>query len=1212
MFQWLLRDFHSQLTPELKRLARTGGSASNDDIAPVLEGLETQHDHVKLKLDTSAGTWNFIQSIIKSTKPQFWRTLFFMVVAETAVAAPPLLVEQIIRRFEAIRANPFEATHLALLIALPFSVFFTNFTFRRYLRAFSEANMLQRSGLMAEFVRKWFRLKPKIKHEISHGNIQNLLNVDIPGVSQCVERYVDALMVVVNITVATALLWRYFGVTTVASLALMALSLPLLKNLVKATHERQQKMLEARDQRIDLCSQIFSAIKVIKLSGWSELFLKRTKITRKAEVATLLDLMSLRTRSNLVFSSAGLLVATATYGIHIFNGGALNAAILFPTLLVFQSLEKPFSVLSDVVSILTQTQVSAKRLLEFFRLENETATDVAIRGTAAPTLVVSNLSFHSERDGLVLNKLNFSLEAGQSLAIVGPVGTGKSLLLSMLLGETASSEGFVAWGSQTRFAYCAQTPFISSGSLRDNLLLYAEDGDSAETALSIAKATRLASLATDIERWPAGLQTEIGERGINLSGGQKQRVSLARAIVHTPNVVLLDDPFSALDVGTEDKIAADLIFGEWKSTTRICVTHRLSHLESFDRILFLDPSGKSECGSFSELKASSPGFANFLRIESEDQGDRHGVAAFLEEQNQTSSEKEEALTSVESRSTGHFTGSIWKNMLWTLGYGSWSKNPKIGLAIIAAVLLTAGSLPLAQQSLMTLKLEPKQFFVVFAILTVFVLTMNFLSLVIFRRSCVLASKKAHDDMFNGVMSAPLRFFETTPSGRLMNRFSSDIGLLDNELAARGSRLTNGAISIFTRVVGVMLLMPIALIPFAIGTVITLKFSRLYGQGSRENSRLSSVNRSPVYSLFNDCLSGWSTIRAYGREALLQASFKKASNLSINTEFKAWYLSFWLNMRLSVVESFLMLLLISVLLLPPEYALFSHITPTTVGLLITFMLALLAHLDRVSRDYFYFANILVPWERCRQWAALEPEEKSAPRFEPPATWPEQGQIEFRGARLRYAEKLPVIIEDASFVIPAHTHAGLMGRTGGGKSTILLGLLRTLVVDKGDILIDGVSIFDVSYSRVRRAISYVPQDPILFLGPLRDSIDVMGIHGDDEIKACLHRVGLGNFITSLPDGLSTRLDEGGRNISAGQRQLICLARALLSKSKIILMDEATANVDVETDSLIRATIQKNLGNTTILLIAHRPSSLSLCRMRIHVEQARTKVLQTAISN
>jgi ABC-type multidrug transport system fused ATPase/permease subunit len=933
-------------------------------------------------------------------------------------------------------------------------------------------------------------------------------------------------------------------------------------------------------------------------------------------VDRLIDVMLLQTRASLLFSCAGLVVATFTYGIHILRGGELHAAMLLPTLLIFQGLEFPFMVISDVASTLAQTEVSARRLLEYFKLQNEPAAASAAVATTAPratdharALTVSQLGFGVQPGTDILRDVAFELDAGQSLAIVGPIGSGKTVLLRMLLGEYSPTAGGIGWGTAPRFAYCPQETFVASGTLRDNLTLFGKRNEWPDAALH--RALELANLSQDVAQWPGGLDTEIGERGLNLSGGQKQRLSLARAALHPADVIILDDPFSALDVGTEERVANELVFGQWRTSLRICVTHRLAQLDRFDRILFLDVDGSSQFGTLAELLAGSPRFANFLRIEREGHSDQHQVSHQLGTKSKAGAGKEEVLTTAETQAVGKVGGSVWKNLFLTLGDSSWQGRATAGGVLMLLLMLAASVLPMSQQVLMSRmggadSMTPSGFFVVFASLTLLTVLLSYVAQATFRKACAHTAQRAHDRMLGGVMQSPLRFFETTPSGRILNRFSADIQQLDVELAGRGFRFTQGVSAAVAAAAGIIGVAAAAIVPFSIATFVSIRISRLYGAAVRETARLGSITRSPVFSLFNDALRGHSTLRAFGRDRHLLAQFESATLLSLNTELRRWDLVFWLSMRLTVISCAVMVCLLVPLVLGGGHALLPDLGTGAAGLLLVLTFGLLVRIERLCRDFFALATVLVPWERCQQWAELEPEEGVSEAANIPQDWPQEGAIAFRGACLRYAPELPVIVQDATFDVAPRSHVALLGRTGAGKSTILLALLRTLHIEGGNILIDGVDIAHVPPSRLRRAMAYVPQDPVLFLGPLRESIDVEGTFTDADIAAALAQIGLAGFLGSLPLGLDTPLEEGGRNISAGQRQLICLARALLSKARIILMDEATASVDVETDALIRAAIQKHLRNTTILLIAHRPSSLALCDQWIHVESARTHVV------
>jgi ABC-type multidrug transport system fused ATPase/permease subunit len=1210
LYHPLLEDFSSHLTADLKRLARENAGWTVQDLPDTLGPMEAQHGRATMQLVSQSGWLRFMRSILASTQPYFVRAMVYMLLATISIAAPALLIEKVMTDFAALQANPWSGEHIALLLAFPVSIYLGHVCFRRYIQAFIRAHVLQRSALMHLFLAKWFRLAPVQRHELPMGKVQNLLQVDLPAVSHGVERCVDAVMVVVHIGIAALLLWRYLGVTALFGLSLMALSIPVLKTIVRQTTQKQTALLAARDQRLDLFSQILAAIKVIKLSGWSDIFLRRTRAARDGEVQRLIDVMLLQTRSALVFSSAGLLVATATYGLHILRGGELHAAMLLPTLLIFQGLEFPFVVISDVAGTFAQTKVSAARLMGFFNLAEEPIPVAQPEeATVPPELQVQALDFAPNPQQTVLRQVSFALRPGQSLAVVGPIGAGKTALLRALLGEYPPSAGQIAWSGTPTFAYCPQETFIASGTLRENLTLFAQGAGFGDA--DIARALELADLSQEVQTWPAGLDTEIGERGLNLSGGQKQRVSLARAILQRPNVVLLDDPFSALDVGTEKRIADQLVFGHWAGCLRICVTHRLTQLAQFDQILFLNAQGEGTLGNLAQLQASNPQFADFLRIEGDGHHDAQHVMAQLKTPSGGNAEKEATLSVQEDRAQGRVHGSVWKDVFWNLGDSAWNGRPTGGVALAFGLVLVASALPLTQQVLMSRMgmagaPDPLRFFIAFASLTLLILAVSYLAQANFRKACARTAQRAHDHMLQGVMGAPLRFFETTPSGRMMNRFSADVQQLDTELAGRGFRFTQGATTMVASVIGMAVAAPVVLLPFGVTAYLSVQVSRIYGIATRENARLSSVTRSPVFSLFNDSLRGHSTLRAFGREALITRAFDRANRVSLNVELRRWDLAFWIGTRLTVISCVLMACLLLPIVYQGQAAWWPTLSAGGAGLLLSLSYGLLGHLQQICRDFFGLSAVLVPWERSQQWAQLPPEESAAPAALVPQDWPSAGHIEFRHARLRYAPHLPVIVEDASFTVPARTHAALLGRTGAGKSTVLLSLLRTLAVDGGDILIDGISIQSVPHGRLRQAVAYVPQDPVLFLGPLRDSIDVAGRFTDPEIQAALDKMGLAAFVNTLPQGLNTQLEEGGRNISAGQRQLVCLARALLSNTRIVLMDEATASVDVQTDALIRAAIQHHLAQTTVLLIAHRPSSLAMCAQWIQVDQGTARTV------
>lgn len=1218
--------FYSSLTAQLK--GRRGASWSYEDVPDYLTQLKGKQERsattlvidrglaIDRGLVINRGVRAFIVSLVRFTPLQFWQTLGFMAISTTLKSLQPYFVELVMRAYQDINnlqsSSPSLSQSLGIVILIPSSMLIEVAVFGRYLRAFVEASNIHRQLVMSRIFDHWLLIRPEIKANLQSGDVQNLLGVDGPAVCNVVERFADAFMVLIEIGIACVLLAHYFGSTALLSIGLLAVLLPMTNYFVRENKLRQRVLLLARDRRMNQMAQIFSAIKTIKLSGWTQVFMNKIKALRKHEVEALVRVTKLDTLASLIYSSNGIVVATATYGIHLWRGGSLTPELLFPTLLIFVGLATPFKVLNDVIRIFAQTHISAQRVLNFLLLPRHSESPEIGQGLPEDcAMLVQNLSFGFSGGRNILDNISFRLKKGESLAVVGAVGSGKTTLIRAILGELGSEVDACVLRRNQPLAYCSQDAFISSGNLWSNLNIQSQTlpidrTDSSVQAAKTQRALEDSGLAADVSMWPGGLHTEIGERGINLSGGQKQRLSLARAACYDSDFIVMDDPLSAVDVVGEDWICDKLFFGEWKDKTRLCATHRLAHLHRFDSILFLDSDGKAHQGSLVELKEELPEFLEFLKLEESSEQTRGKLSETLDLTHGLA-EKEVNLVRSEQEDESVAAKELWPKMLQELARGVSTRFPIWGAWFLGLCVMAAGVIPLIQQFWMTKGSSgTANFFQVYVCLTGLALLAGYFGQFFFRICCIRASTRTHDEMLSGVLGTHLRFFDTTPTGRLINRFSSDLMQTDVELAANGYRLFSEGSAFFARFVGVVIQFPAALAPLTLALLNGLWWSRLFNPAARSLTKLISSSRSPVFGLFSECIRGWATIRCYRVEENLSQKFQGHLHRWLNCELHLNRIKFWLMARMSLMNGLMFALIISGAWLLALQSKSNALPSGILGLLLAYLLSMMTRQDRLFRDVVNFGNVMVPWDRCLQWSRLpkETDEENSSTATIP-NWPKTGAISFQQAQIRYAKDLPVIVEDASFHIASGEHVGIAGRSGAGKSTVFLALLRTIPIDQGQIQVDGVSIFALPLLQLRQAIAYVPQEPQLFLGPLRESIDIFSVYSDQQIVEVMTRIGLAGFLTNLPAGLDTEIHADGRNLSAGQRQLICLARALLMNTRIVLMDEATASVDPETDSRIQQAIQKYFAATTVLLIAHRPNSLQDCQKVIFVDQGRTFV-------
>ncbi|XP_074915087.1 multidrug resistance-associated protein 1 isoform X6 [Buteo buteo] len=927
-------------------------------------------------------------------------------------------------------------------------------------------------------------------------------------------------------------------------------------------------------------------------------------------------------------------VALSTFAVYVTidKNNILDAQKAFVSLALFNILRFPLNMLPMVISSIVEASVSLKRLRVFLSHE-ELDPESIIRGPiteAEGCIVVKNATFSwSRNDPPSLNSINFTVPEGSLVAVVGQVGCGKSSLLSALLGEMDKKEGYVVVKGSV--AYVPQQAWVQNATLEDNIIFGREMNES-----RYKRVIEACALLPDIEILPTGDKTEIGEKGVNLSGGQKQRVSLARAVYCNADVYLFDDPLSAVDAHVGKHIFEKVIGpkGILKNKTRVLVTHAINYLPQMDSILVMCDGEISEMGSYQELLKQDGAFAEFLRtyanaeqsMENNDTNSPSGKEGKPIENGVLVNEvpgklmhRQLSNSSTYSRDTGKSqhqssTGELQKPLAeknsWKLTEADtaktgrvkatvyWDYMKAIGLFIsfLSILLFMCNHIAsLASNYWLSLWTDDpvingtQQYtnvrLGVYGALGISQGIAVFGYSMVVSIGGIFASRHLHLNLLHNVLRSPMSFFERTPSGNLVNRFSKEIDTIDSTIPPIIKMFMGSTFNVIGACIIILLATPIAAVIIPPLGLVYLFVQRFYVATSRQLKRLESVSRSPVYSHFNETLLGVSVIRAFEE----QKRFIKQNDMKVDENQKAYYPSIvanrWLAVRLEYVGN-------CIVLFAALFAVMARnkLSAGLVGLSVSYSLQITAYLNWLVRMSSELETNIVAVERVKEYAEMEKEaEWSIEQTAPASTWPEEGKVEFRGYGLRYREDLDLVLKNINVTINGGEKIGIVGRTGAGKSSLTLGLFRINEAAEGEIIIDGINIAKIGLHDLRFKITIIPQDPILFSGSLRMNLDPFDQHSDEDIWRSLELAHLKNFVSSLPDKLNHECAEGGENLSVGQRQLVCLARALLRKSKILVLDEATAAVDLETDKLIQSTIKSQFEECTVLTIAHRLNTI-----------------------
>lgn len=1062
--------------------------------------------------------------------------------------------------------------------------------FAQYIMTFVNAKLKTTHGLQKEVLRKAFSINFESRQKCPSGDLINRLEVDVDAVTNLVERIADFLGVITHLVIATLLLYKFLGIAGAISVFVLVLVIPIAKHISKKNREYEFELMRRRDDRVTYMSQVITAIRVIKSFVWEKATTNDCLALRKKELQTLEKRTLLSAYGSLIFMGSATTAAIIGFGLFVALGNVLTPAKVFASLLIYANLPTPFLIIRDVITVFAKTMASAERLVDFFSLEEISQVD-PIKTTSTGALEL-NVKFDEKT---ILHDINFTVESGKSLAIIGRVGSGKSILLETLLGEINGSGKVWMNRQKGSVAYLPQSPFIMNDTIKKNI----EFGGMSLSNIQIEKAASLCAFLPDLALMPHGLETEIGEHGINLSGGQKQRLSMVRAVVMNPEIILLDDPFSALDVKTEMTITDQLLFKHWGNKTRICVTHRLNSLPRFDSIIFLENGSISAMGNYQELVARNADFRAFIESELKSQLPEKdtGPLQVLEVPPEEEVLPQTEFTQAEDRRVGKVRGHVYLNFLHSLGEGiAWKKQTVKVLFILAS----ANLLALLQNFWLKTWAKPAQNgdqilpaigWGIYAALALCALCAAYFSDRISTMTVIRAANRIHGKAFSAILASPLRYFDVNPSGRILNRFSIDLERIESALSRHVSRYMDAILNMIFKIGFICWNVPVMTFT-AIPTLFAYSRFFLFTQpATRDIARLSSISRSPIFAFFRECVRGRTAIRSHGRVEEFSFAFQEKVQISQRVLYNARHMKSFTDIHLGFLAAiFVGTTTASLIYLSHQ----KSIDVALAGLILVFSNEFLGNLKSISRGTSEIENAMVSVERLYDVSLLPPEPSvtKIPMLKESTSWPSAGKVEFVGLWGRYHNDLPWVLKNVDFVIEGGTHAALMGRTGSGKSSIIQALSRNFLPEKGSILIDGVDICSIPLERLRKSIAYVSQEPTLVMGSLRENLDRNSEFSDDVIWSALEKAHMASTIRKFPLGLNTHIQENGLNFSVGQRQLLCLARALIANTKIIVLDEATASVDVETDALIQETIQSAFAKCTAIIIAHRPSSAAHC--------------------
>ncbi|KAJ5290963.1 hypothetical protein N7478_000214 [Penicillium angulare] len=1060
-------------------------------------------------------------------------------------------------------------------------------------------------------------------------NTINLVAVDGQRIARFATYSYQLVLAPLKVIIASVMLTNLLGWQSLAAgLACITVIMPMVMLCSRRYGLSSRDLMASRDKKMTILTEVLHGIRQIKFSGLEGKWANRIITARKEELSAQRRIFGWNAGIMSFYLLGPIALSVASLGVYAALHKGLTASVAFTATSIMASITISLGVIPDLLSNMLDALISTRRLDDYFRapekMQNLTPSNNI--GFSNATIAWPR-ALESTTTLWALKGLDLELPRGKLSLISGRTGSGKSLLLAAILGECDIITGQVkapiqpdpesVWSSYTAngdwilesaTAYVAQMPWIEAGNIKQNILFGLPFHEKRYKDVIYACA-----LKKDLQTFPDGERTEVGPDGVNLSGGQKARVSLARALYSRAGILLLDDIFSAVDVHTAQHLYKYALTGPLAAgRTRILTTHHVGIcLPQTEYIVYLENGTVGFTGLAAQLHES--GLLNDMLnsskahekpsgnedvlledvpswpLEQHDEPDRPVTAQSVPEFGQAARiflRKERGRT---SKSTSQlfmqYAGASGKWWLWALVV--------IGSAAYMSLILgnswwlrtwsnhdteTAIKAPSMVGS------DLKFYLGIYIAFAVCQWLVGSLENVLVFLPALSASERLFQTSLRGVLSAPLQWLDTVPMGQILNRFSADFSVVDSRICLDLVFILAAGLECGSVILAGVLVNPLLIIAIIPLVAACLYFTRKYLVAAREVKRMENIARSPIYEKFNTSLSGLWTIRAYGKPDIYIEQMQQLVDGHARAYWHQWLLTRWLGMRMNIIGA-IFTTCVAVMVTTRNGA-----DAAAAGFAIGFTIQLNGAMTQLVQVYTGLELDLNAVDRVAEYSDVEPELYDG--IDPPAAWPTDGQLEITDLAVRYASDLPPVLNGLNISIEGSQRVGIVGRTGAGKSSLALALFRFLEASQGRILIDGIDISKVKLPHLRSRLAIIPQNPVLFSGTVRSNLDPFQEHDDSELLSALTEVQYTGSTKNTSSELETPVSEGGLNLSQGQRQLLCLARAVVSNPKILMLDEATSAVDHATDEQIQQALRARFGrgSSTLLVIAHRLSTIA----------------------